>query len=135
MIFLPTVRIASVIVTGGRGKIHCFESTISLCLTRNYEQCIGADAACFLTYTVKYFVFLIWLGRRQSFQGQMIGAYFILYGIERGVIEFFRGDPGRTLMFHDSVSLMQMVSVGLIVIGSFLWWRGLRGANSPAAVA
>ena len=65
----------------------------------------------------------------------LIGAYFILYGIERGMIEFFRGDPGRTLMFHDTVSLMQFVSLGLIVAGGFLWWRGLRGAApiEPAA--
>jgi phosphatidylglycerol---prolipoprotein diacylglyceryl transferase len=74
------------------------------------------------------FLILIWLGRRQSFRGQMIGTYFLLYGFERGTIEFFRGDPGRSMMFHDSVSLMQIVSVGLILAGAFLWWRGLRGS-------
>jgi phosphatidylglycerol---prolipoprotein diacylglyceryl transferase len=77
------------------------------------------------------FLFLIWLGGRQTFRGQLIGAYFILYGIERGIIEFFRGDPGRTMLLHGSTSLMQLVSVGLILIGSFLWWRGLR---RPVAV-
>ncbi len=76
------------------------------------------------------FLLLIWLGARQRFSGQLIGAYFILYGIERGTIEFVRGDPGRTLMFHDSVSLMQFVSVGLILTGAFLWWRGSRRAAS-----
>jgi phosphatidylglycerol:prolipoprotein diacylglycerol transferase len=75
---------------------------------------------------------LIWLGSRQRFTGQLIGAYFILYGIERGTIEFFRGDPGRTMMFHDAVSMMQIVSVGLIVAGAGLWWRGLRHAGSIA---
>jgi phosphatidylglycerol:prolipoprotein diacylglycerol transferase len=74
------------------------------------------------------FLFLMWLGRRQTFRGQILGTYFLLYGFERGTIEFFRGDPGRTMLFHDSVSLMQIASVGLILIGSFLWWRGLRGA-------
>jgi prolipoprotein diacylglyceryltransferase len=54
----------------------------------------------------------------------------ILYGIERGTIEFFRGDPGRTLLFHDRISLMQVASIIFIITGSFLWWRGLR---SPAA--
>jgi phosphatidylglycerol---prolipoprotein diacylglyceryl transferase len=72
------------------------------------------------------FLLLIWLGTRQRFSGQLIGAYFILYGFERGAIEFVRGDPGRTLMFHGTVSLMQFVSLGLILTGSFLWWRGLR---------
>ncbi|MDE3111148.1 MAG: prolipoprotein diacylglyceryl transferase, partial [Acidobacteriota bacterium] len=72
------------------------------------------------------FLILIWLSARQRFSGQLIGAYFILYGIERGTIELFRGDPGRTLLFHDSISLMQIVSAGLVLTGAFLWWRGLR---------
>ena len=79
------------------------------------------------------FLLLIWLGARQRFTGQLIGAYFVLYGCERGTIEFFRGDPGRTMMFHDSVSLMQIVSVGLIIAGASLWWRGLRRTDSIAA--
>jgi phosphatidylglycerol:prolipoprotein diacylglycerol transferase len=74
------------------------------------------------------FVLLVWLGARQRFTGQILGAYLVLYGMERGILEFFRGDPGRTLMFHDKVSLMQLVSVGMILTGAFLWWRGLRGA-------
>jgi phosphatidylglycerol:prolipoprotein diacylglycerol transferase len=83
------------------------------------------------------FLFLILLGAKQKFTGQLVGTYFILYGIERGTIEFFRGDPGRTMMFHDTVSLMQIVSVGLILTGAFLWWRGLKGAAPipPIAVA
>lgn len=86
------------------------------------------------------FALLIWLGARRRFTGQLIGAYFILYGIERGTIEFFRGDPGRTLMFHDSISLMQLVSAGLILVGAFLWWRGSRRTASlertaPGAVS
>jgi len=74
------------------------------------------------------FALLWWLSTRQKFTGQIFGAFFMLYGIERGTIEFFRGDPGRTMMFHDTVSLMQIVSVGLILTGAFLWWRGLRGS-------
>ena len=66
----------------------------------------------------------------------MLGTYFVLYGIERGTIEFFRGDPGRTLLFHDSVSLMQLFSVGLILTGVLLWWRGLhRGGPTRSATA
>ncbi|HKV04272.1 MAG TPA: prolipoprotein diacylglyceryl transferase [Candidatus Acidoferrales bacterium] len=66
---------------------------------------------------------LVWLGAKRRFAGQIVGAFFILYGVERGAIEFLRDDPGRTLMFHDRVSLMQIVSVGLIVAGIFLWRR------------
>jgi phosphatidylglycerol:prolipoprotein diacylglycerol transferase len=107
------------------GEIAGTPLHVSLHPTQLYES--GAE---FLN-----FLFLAWLGTRHRFAGQLIGAYFILYGIERGAIEFLRGDPGRTLMFHDTVSLMQLVSLGLIATGGTLWWRGLRGAAPipPAA--
>ncbi|MFY9751582.1 MAG: prolipoprotein diacylglyceryl transferase [Candidatus Acidiferrales bacterium] len=73
------------------------------------------------------FLILVWLGKRQTFRGQMMATYFILYGIERGLIEFVRGDPGRTMLWNGSVSLMQLVSVALVVTGAIVWWRGLRG--------
>jgi phosphatidylglycerol:prolipoprotein diacylglycerol transferase len=75
------------------------------------------------------FILLASLGRRPGFAGQRTGAYFVLYGLERGVIEFFRGDAGRTMMYHDSVSLMQVVSVGMVLTGVLLWSRGMRGAT------
>ena len=68
----------------------------------------------------------MWLGARRKFPGQILGAYFILYGVERGIIEFFRGDPGRTMMFHDAISLMQIVSAALVLAGVILWIRGQR---------
>jgi phosphatidylglycerol:prolipoprotein diacylglycerol transferase len=84
------------------------------------------------------FLIVVLLARRQKFTGQLVGTYFLVYGFERGTIEFFRGDPGRTMMFHNTVSLMQLTSIALILIGVFLWWRGLRGAapmRSVTAVA
>ena len=70
------------------------------------------------------FIFLLWLSRRQKFPGQIVASYLILYGIERGLMEFLRGDPDRTLMFHGAVSLMQFVSVGMIILGGILWYNG-----------
>jgi phosphatidylglycerol:prolipoprotein diacylglycerol transferase len=81
------------------------------------------------------FFILVWIAKRQRFTGQIIGTYLILYGTERGIIEFFRGDPGRTVMFHDTVSLMQLVSVGLILTGTFLWWRGMKDLPRPSVSA
>jgi phosphatidylglycerol:prolipoprotein diacylglycerol transferase len=81
------------------------------------------------------FLIIVWLAKRQRFTGQLVGTYFLLYGFERGTIEFFRGDPGRTLMFHNSVSLMQLTSVALILTGAYLWWRGLRGEAPMAPVS
>jgi phosphatidylglycerol---prolipoprotein diacylglyceryl transferase len=81
------------------------------------------------------FVLLAWMGRRRKFTGELFGTYMILYGFERGTIEFVRGDPGRTLMFNGAVSLMQFVSVGLILAGAWLWRRGTRRGGQPAAMA
>lgn len=81
------------------------------------------------------FVFLLWLGKRQQFTGQVFAAYAILYGIARGVIESFRGDPSRTMILGGQFSLMQGVSVGLILLGAFLWWRGARQPQEAPAAA
>ena len=81
------------------------------------------------------FLILVWVGGRQRFRGQMLGTYFLLYGVERGTIEFFRGDPGRTMLFGNAISLMQIVSIGLILTGAFLWYRGLRGTSSVQATS
>ena len=98
---------------------------IALHPTQLYES-----AAEFLNFGL-----LVWLGMKRRTTGRLIGAYFILYGVERGTIEFFRGDPGRTLLFHDRVSLMQLVSVALILTGSYLWMRRHQDAPSPAIPA
>ncbi len=82
------------------------------------------------------FLILLGLGRRQRFTGQLFGTYLVLYGLERGTIEFFRNDPDRTLLFGGAVSLMQLISVALVVAGLWLWWRGRTGratAVVPAA--
>jgi phosphatidylglycerol---prolipoprotein diacylglyceryl transferase len=94
---------------------------VALYPTQLYEA--GAE---FLNFAI-----LVWLGAKRRLTGQIIGAYFVLYGIERGTIEFFRGDPGRTLMFHDRVSLMQVVSVALILTGAYLWTHG-QDVSAPA---
>jgi phosphatidylglycerol---prolipoprotein diacylglyceryl transferase len=108
------------------GRIAGTPLGIRLHPTELYEA--GAEFANFLI--------LLWVSRRQRFQGQLLGTYFLLYGLERGTIEFFRGDPGRTMLFHDSVSVMQVVSMALVLTGALLWLRGLRGgaAIEPAPI-
>jgi phosphatidylglycerol---prolipoprotein diacylglyceryl transferase len=105
-------------------KISGTPLDVSLHPTQLYES-----AAEFVNFAI-----LVWLGAKRRLTGQIVGAYFILYGIERGTIEFFRGDPGRTLMFHDRMSLMQIVSAALVLIGAFLWFRG-HGAAVPVETA
>jgi len=81
------------------------------------------------------FLVLVLLGSKKRARGQLAGAYCMLYGIERTTIEFFRDDPGRTMMFHDTVSLMQIVSVALAITGAWLFWRGKLHGDAPASPA
>ncbi|HXO44114.1 MAG TPA: prolipoprotein diacylglyceryl transferase [Candidatus Cybelea sp.] len=101
-------------------KISGTPLDVSLHPTQLYES-----AAEFLNFAI-----LVLLGAKRRTTGRIIGAYFILYGIERGTIEFFRGDPGRTLLFHNRLSLMQIVSAALIITGAGLWLRGHKAAAS-----
>jgi phosphatidylglycerol---prolipoprotein diacylglyceryl transferase len=78
------------------------------------------------------FAILVWIGKRQSFRGEILATYLLLYGIERGAIEFVRGDPDRTLMFHGAFSIMQVVAVAFVLTGSYLWWRGMH-QQAPAS--
>jgi phosphatidylglycerol:prolipoprotein diacylglycerol transferase len=91
--------------------------------TQLYEA--GAE---FLNFLLLYFA-----GCRWRFPGQVVGAYLMLYGVERGSLEFLRADPGRTPLFHNAVSLMQLVSVTMMCAGLFLWSRGLRDVKAAAA--
>jgi phosphatidylglycerol:prolipoprotein diacylglycerol transferase len=70
---------------------------------------------------------LLFLGRRQRpgqhAAGELFAVYAVLYGFARGTIEFFRGDPDRTLLAGGTFSMMQVVSIALIVFGSWLLVR------------
>jgi phosphatidylglycerol:prolipoprotein diacylglycerol transferase len=81
------------------------------------------------------FAFLLWLGRRQRFQGQLFAAYMIGYGFIRGINEVFRGDPGRTPLWGDSGTLMQVVSLGFVVLGVVVWLRNMRTPLTAPRVA
>ncbi|HEX8151275.1 MAG TPA: prolipoprotein diacylglyceryl transferase [Pyrinomonadaceae bacterium] len=86
------------------------------------------------------FLFLYWLHRRKRFDGQVIGAYAVLYGLTRFAIEFFRDDPrgdiaGLTTL--TGLSTSQLISL-LVVAGGLLFlllrWRRASGVT-PAADA
>lgn len=84
------------------------------------------------------FGILIFLARRQRFKGEIFAAFLVLYGFERALIEFVRGDPGRSLFLRGRFSLMQVVSVGLIFLGAWMWRRGLKSvphASHPEPLA
>ena len=68
------------------------------------------------------FFFLMWLFKRKKFDGQVFAAYLILYGIARYFLEFLRGDPGRGSVFGGIMTGTQLISIGLVVLGGFIWW-------------
>jgi len=79
------------------------------------------------------FIILVWLARRQSFRGELFATYLLLYGFDRFIIEFFRGDPDRTLFFGGAFSLMQVASIAMILLGAWLWrTRAARPILAPA---
>lgn len=71
------------------------------------------------------FFLLMWLFKRKKFDGQVISAFLILYGVARYFLEFLRGDPGRGEVFGGVMSGTQLISIGLVIAGGFIWW--LRG--------
>jgi phosphatidylglycerol---prolipoprotein diacylglyceryl transferase len=72
------------------------------------------------------FAILLWLFRRKRFDGQVLGAYFFLYGVARYLLEFFRADPERGSVFHGAMTMTQLIAICLVVTGGLLWLR--RGA-------
>ncbi len=78
------------------------------------------------------FVILYWLAKRKRFEGQVIGLYMFLYGIQRYFIEFVRGDEGRGDVFNGLMSGTQLIALGLVVGGGILWMMRspLRSASA-----
>jgi phosphatidylglycerol---prolipoprotein diacylglyceryl transferase len=83
------------------------------------------------------FLLLYWLHRRKRFDGQVIAAYAVLYGLTRFTIEFFRDDPrgdigGLTTL--TGLSTSQLISL-LVVAGGvvFLLLRRRRASGATPA--
>ena len=80
------------------------------------------------------FVVLYWVAKHKKFEGQVIGLYMAVYGIERYIIEFFRDDPGRGNIW-GVMSGTQLISVGLVIAGGVLWMMRLPLRAPAKAVA
>jgi phosphatidylglycerol---prolipoprotein diacylglyceryl transferase len=71
------------------------------------------------------FFLLMWMLKRKKFDGQVFGAYLVLYGVARFFIEFLRGDPGRGSVFGGVISGTQLIAIGLVLLGGVIWyWKG-----------
>jgi phosphatidylglycerol:prolipoprotein diacylglycerol transferase len=152
MLKLLDVCSPSLMLGAAVGRLGCFAAGCcwgrptdvawSVVFTDEYaNQLVGTPLGSALHPTQLYdsvaaaaiFVLLLWLTNRQRFDGQVFGALAMFYGVARFTTEFFRGDPGRTLLFGGTLSLMQVVSFCLVVLGATLWIRGFRRpAEAPA---
>ena len=78
---------------------------------------------------------MYWL-RSKNLQpsGKVTGAFFMVYGIIRIGLEFFREpDLGDPLL--AGLSRGQWFSAGLVMIGGMIfWWRGVAGAVRRKAI-
>lgn len=77
------------------------------------------------------FLFLSWLFKHKKFDGQVIGAYLVTYGVARFFFEFLRGDPDRGNV-AGVMSLVQLIMIFFVIAGGALWMYG-ASKQAPAA--
>ncbi len=77
---------------------------------------------------VVIFVILNWADKKKKFDGQIFWLGFMLYGVLRAWVEFFRGDIERGLYWHGRISTAQIVGFCILIVGS-LMYRHLKKAN------
>ena len=68
------------------------------------------------------FAFLVRLGRRKRFDGEVILAYTALYAMARFILEFFRGDVDRGFVFGGWLSTSQFIALILGPAAIALWF-------------
>ncbi len=62
-----------------------------------------------------FFALLLYFSTKTKVKGRVAAAYFMLYGVGRFVIEFFRGDEVRG--FVGVLSTSQLISIGIFAFG------------------
>ena len=65
------------------------------------------------------FLFLSWLSKRKTFEGQIFWLFILLYSIIRFLIEMLRGDP-RGFLFGAFLSTSQGIGIFLAILSFFM---------------
>src|ERR1700737_667943 len=78
------------------------------------------------------FFILMWLFKRKKFDGQVVAAFLILYGVARYFLEFIRDDPRRGSVFGGAMTGTQLISLGLVITGGLIWWLKSVPRTVPA---
>jgi phosphatidylglycerol:prolipoprotein diacylglycerol transferase len=79
------------------------------------------------------FFLLTWMLKRKKFDGQVFGAFLMLYGVARFFLEFLRDDPGRGSVFGGLMTGTQLISICLVIGGGVIWWLRPEMKAVPAA--
>jgi phosphatidylglycerol:prolipoprotein diacylglycerol transferase len=79
------------------------------------------------------FFILMWIFKRKKFDGQVLAAFLMLYGVARYFLEFIRDDPGRGSVFGGIMTGTQLISICLVITGGFIWWLKSSPRAVPAA--
>ena len=69
---------------------------------------------------------LLALRDRISFHGQLFLSYVVAYASGRLVLESFRGDAERGLLFDGLLSHSQLIAIALLVVAGVTWTRWSR---------
>ncbi len=74
---------------------------------------------------------ILWrVSSRRLAPGRLFGLYLMLYGLERFLVEFVRAKTDRFIL---GLSTSQLVSLGLIAFGAWLWQRRRAAAERHTA--
>lgn len=77
---------------------------------------------------------LVWFGRRQHRDGDVIIAYTVVYAVGRFLLEYLRGDVDRGFVFGGLLSTSQLIAVLMLaIVGAIL--AGRRGRPQRAGAA
>jgi phosphatidylglycerol:prolipoprotein diacylglycerol transferase len=76
---------------------------------------------------------ILWLRKRKSYEGQLVLIYFLLAGLVRFTVEFFRAptslDPRGPELFLG-MPLTQVLALGIALLsGAVLWWAWRRSLH------
>ena len=75
-------------------------------------------------------IILLMFKRHKRFEGQLFFIYLMLYAAGRAIIEVFRGDLRRGFVIEDWVSHSQFISLVIIAVVGWMYYRFSKRAKS-----
>jgi phosphatidylglycerol:prolipoprotein diacylglycerol transferase len=78
------------------------------------------------------FAVVMWTWKHKKFSGQVFGTYAVLYGIARFWLESYRDDPERGSVFGGLMTVTQLISIVLVIIGGLMWMKRVSPKASVA---